>query len=331
MKPKIAVTMGDPSGIGPEIVALAMTSDKIYKVARPVVIGSKNLIYNFVKSYDLDVEVNSYKNDKNLFFSPNIINVIEPYDLHPDQVVAGKIQKISGAASYKFIAKATELILSGELDAMATAPIHKEALKLAGIPQAGCTEILGDLTDTGEPLTMFEVDNLRIFFHSRHVSLKESIELVRKDRLIYMIRRSVKALEKIGVKHETFAVAGLNPHCSDGGLFGNEEAQEIIPAVKALQKEGYNILGPIGADSVFHLAKENNWDGVLSLYHDQGHIASKTLDFYGTVSVTLDLPFIRSSVDHGTAFDIAGQKKANPASMEQAILTAANYARYYNQ
>jgi 4-hydroxythreonine-4-phosphate dehydrogenase len=329
-KPLILLTMGDPSGIGPEIVAMALNRAKIYKHARPIVVGSTAILERVVKSYELKLEVRSFENSDRTEFGPDVINVIDDYELDADKVVTGKIQKQSGQSSYNYIEKAVELIQKDEFDAMATAPIHKEALKMANIPEAGCTEILGRLTATSNPLTMFEVENLRIFFHSRHLSLKNAIAEVKKDKLIRMMESSIRALEAIGIKHRNFAVAGLNPHCSDGGLFGNEEIEEIAPAIKEMTAKGYNILGPIGADSVFHFANQNNWDGVLSLYHDQGHIAAKSIDFYRTVSVTLGLPFIRTSVDHGTAFDIAGKGQANPASMIEAILVAAKYARKYD-
>jgi len=329
-KPLILVTMGDPSGIGPEIVAMALNNEKIYKNAKPIVVGSTAIIKRTVKSYELNQNVRPFKNFKETEFHPDIINVIDDYELDPDKVVTGKIQKQSGQSSYNYIEEAIDLIQKNEFDAMATAPIHKEALKMADIPEAGCTEILGRLTATSNPLTMFEVENLRIFFHSRHLSLKNAIEEVKKNKLIKMVESSIRALEAIGIKHKNFAVAGLNPHCSDGGLFGTEEIEEIVPAIKEMTDKGYNILGPIGADSVFHFANQNHWDGVLSLYHDQGHIAAKSIDFYRTVSVTLGLPFIRTSVDHGTAFDIAGKGQANPDSMIEAILVAAKYARKYD-
>jgi len=327
-KPLIAITMGDPAGVGPEIVAMAMNDSGIYEKCRPVVIGSSNILQKAIHQYKLNIKVDEYQPNKTPKFNPNHINIIEPEELQLSKVTPGKIQENCGRASYRYIEVATQLIMAGKLDAMATAPIHKEALKLADVAEAGCTEILGDLTSTDNPLTMFEVENLRIFFHSRHVSLLEAIKLIKKDSLVRMIKRCIQELETIGVSHDKFAVAGLNPHCSDGGLFGNEEEKEIQPAVQELKQGGYNVVGPIGSDSVFHLAMENGWDAVYSLYHDQGHIASKTYDFYKTVSVTLGLPFIRTSVDHGTAFDIAGKGQANSTSMVEAILKAAQYARY---
>ena len=208
---------------------------------------------------------------------------------------------------------------------MATAPINKQAIRSAGIIQPGHTEIIADLTGVTDPLTMFQTNDLRIFFLSRHVSLVQACKMVTYDRVLGYIKRSIAALTSLGIGGGALAVAGLNPHNSDGGMFGDEEQEVLIPAILAAQSRGYNCIGPIPADSVFAAAKLGKYPAVLSLYHDQGHIAAKTLDFHRTISLTIGLPFLRTSVDHGTGFDIAGQGRANPVSMVEAILAAAQY------
>ncbi|MFC1707107.1 4-hydroxythreonine-4-phosphate dehydrogenase PdxA, partial [Planctomycetota bacterium] len=191
--------------------------------------------------------------------------------------------------------------------------------------------ILGALTGVGDPVTLFLAGNLRVFFLTRHVSLRRACELVTRERVVEAIERCATVLRQLGVSRGGLAVAALNPHCGDGGLFGDEEVREIAPAVAEARERGLAVEGPIGADSVFHLARQGEYAAVLSLYHDQGHIACKTLDFHRTVSVTCGLPFLRTSPDHGTAFDIAGKGLASPASMIEAILTAARLAPTFHR
>jgi 4-hydroxythreonine-4-phosphate dehydrogenase len=199
----------------------------------------------------------------------------------------------------------------------------------ARVPYIGHTEMLGALTGVADPLTMFETLGLRVFFLTRHVSLRKACDLVTKERLVEYIERCSAALAGLGLKGE-LVVAGLNPHCGEHGLFGDEEGREIAPAIAEARARGVAVAGPVGADSVFHLAKIGRYAAVLSLYHDQGHIACKTLDFERTVSLTLGLPFLRTSVDHGTAFDIAWKGEASAVSMVEALLVAARHAAAYS-
>jgi 4-hydroxythreonine-4-phosphate dehydrogenase len=236
----------------------------------------------------------------------------------------GEVQAACGAAGDAFIRKACELGLAGEIDAISTAPLNKESLRAAGVPHIGHTEMLADYLGAPDPLTLFILDRMRIFFLSRHLSLRQAIDYITEPHMRAMIRRVHAAMRDFGFRAPTIAVAGLNPHASDGGLFGDEEATHISPAIAAARAEGIDVVGPIGADSVFHQALEGQYDCVISLYHDQGHIASKTRDFYRTVTATLGLPVLRTSVDHGTAFDIAWQGKASSVSMEAAIRAAAD-------
>ena len=215
--------------------------------------------------------------------------------------------------------------MARKIDAIATTPINKESLRAAKIDYIGHTEILGGLSGASDPLTMFEVDDMRVFFLTRHLSLRDACDAVKKERVLQYIKRCTKALEQLGVRGK-MAVAGLNPHSGEHGLFGWEEVREITPAVEEAQKEGYDVVGPIGPDSVFHQALQGRYQAVLSLYHDQGHIATKTYDFERTIAVTLDMPFLRTSVDHGTAFDIAGKGIVSAVSMTEAIRLAAKYA-----
>ena len=324
-KPIIGITMGDPSGIGPETIVKAFRESDITKICRPVVIGNFTILKQALNICNIKLELNIIDNISEISAQPGTIDIINLNNIDISTLRLGEIQASSGQAAFDYIKRATDLALQGKIDSIVTTPIQKESLKKAGVEYIGHTEIFAGLTNSENPLTMFEVNNLRIFFMSRHVSLRKACDLVKKDEVLQYIKKSILALKQLGIENTTFAVAGLNPHCGDNGLFGDEEIQEIIPAVEEAKKAGYNVIGPIGADSVFHLAMQKNWSGVLSLYHDQGHIASKTFDFERTIALTLGLPFLRTSVDHGTAFDIAGKGTARATSLIEAIKTAVKY------
>lgn len=320
----IAVTMGDPLGIGPEIVVSAVADPEVNRVCRPLAVGNRSIFDLAAARLGID----SFEKR----FGVNIVDVTLPAgapDIADLDNYFGTVQAFAGRLAYDCIARAHQLCAEGRAQATATAPINKEALRAAQVPFIGHTEIFAALTGTDDPLTMFETDGLRVFFLTRHVALRRACELVTAERLLDYIDRSIAALRRMGVTVDAdapLAVAGLNPHSGEHGLFGDEEVKEIAPAVAAAQYAGYPVVGPVSADSVFHLAHKGRFAAVLSLYHDQGHIATKTLDFERTISLTHGLPYLRTSVDHGTAFDIAWQNKASAVSMIEAILLAAKYA-----
>ncbi len=326
MKPYIAIPIGDPAGIGPEIVAKAIAEEAVLQAANCVVVGEKSIMENAIRIVGADVRIKEIQYPEEGDYKSGVLNLISLGDLKSGAFKIGEIDGACGKASFAYIRKAIELANGGYVAAVATTPINKEALKAGGIPYIGHTEIFGDLTNTPDPLTLFQVRNLRVFFLSRHVSMREACDLVKKERIVDYVRRCQAALDQLGVGKGTMAVAGLNPHSGERGLFGREEAEEVIPAVEQLKKEGYRVEGPIGADSVFHLALKGRYNSVLSLYHDQGHIATKTLDFEKTISITCGMPILRTSVDHGTALDIAGTGQASAVSMVEAILLAAQYS-----
>jgi 4-hydroxythreonine-4-phosphate dehydrogenase len=289
-KPRIGITTGDPAGIGPEIVAKTLADPAIRELCEPVVFG-----------------------------------MTEDADIRRAGIEYGVVSAAGGKMAFDAIETAVSAFRDGKIDAIATAPLNKESLRAAGVPYIGHTEILAGLTGSDDPLTMFETLSLRSFFLTRHVSLREACGLVTEERVYrYLMRCSNAMRESLGIADPLIAVAGLNPHCGEHGLFGTEE-ECIPPAIERAAREGVRAVGPIGADSVFHLAKIGRFDAVLSLYHDQGHIACKTLDFDRTISLTLGLPFLRTSVDHGTAFDIAGKGIASAVSMIEAVKVAAKY------
>ena len=324
--------MGDPAGIGPEIVIRSMTNRQVTDTAACVVIGDKSVLSQAMCFPNMpQIDIRCIKNPGEGSYNQNTLNLIDLGNIAPGEFEMGKVNGTCGKAAYEYIEKAVSLAMSGRVDAVATTPINKESLRAGEIPHIGHTEIFGTLTGTEDPLTMFEVRNMRVFFLSRHISLRDACNAVTRERIVDYVQRCTESLEKLGITEGTMAIAGLNPHCGEHGLFGDEEVKEVFPAVQELQEKGYRVEGPIGADSVFHLALQGKYNAVLSLYHDQGHIATKTLDFYRTISVTSGMPILRTSVDHGTAFDVAGKGIASSVSLEEAILVAAKYAPFFTR
>ncbi|MCR4892104.1 MAG: 4-hydroxythreonine-4-phosphate dehydrogenase PdxA [Lachnospiraceae bacterium] len=330
-KPIIAIPMGDPAGIGPEIVVKALASEPVKSFAHCIVIGDKGVLEKAMDITGTDLKVNLLEQENTGEIRDEVLNLIDLHNINMVNFRYGQVQADCGRAAYSYIEKSIQLAMEGRVDAIATTPINKEALHAAGVPFIGHTEIFGALTHTPDPLTMFETNGLRVFFLTRHLSLRDMLDSIQKDAIVSCARKCIAALKRLGVHDGTMAIAGLNPHCGEHGLFGWEEVNEIAPAVLQLQKEGYAVEGPIGADSVFHQAAIGRYNSVLSLYHDQGHIATKTLDFERTISITNGMPILRTSVDHGTAFDIAGTNRASEVSMVEAVRLAAKYAPFFHR
>jgi 4-hydroxythreonine-4-phosphate dehydrogenase len=327
MKKKIAVTIGDPAGVGPEIVIKALTQyPEIYETSIPLVFGHKVIMekYKALMKVDADiVEIDSLID----VVEPNQKNIICYETTRLDEIPEiAKISGLAGKLAFQYIKNAIIACQKAEVDAIATAPINKEAMKMGKVPYLDHTEILTKLTDSKNTMTLFVTKNMRVFFYSRHITFRQISDALDKDKLVKMSEKCIQYLKQIKVKDPKLAIAALNPHGGEHGMFGDEEINILIPAVEAAQAKGLKVDGPIPADSVFHLAKEGYFDAVLSLYHDQGHIAAKTYDFYNTISLTMGLPFLRTSVDHGTAMDMAGKNIANEISMVEAIKAAALYA-----
>jgi len=328
-KPLIAISLGDPAGIGPEILVRTVADASVNQVARCVAYGDARVIEKAVREAKLDLTVRAIGKPAEALFAPRSIEVIDLANADPAVFEPGQVQALCGKAAWEYIEAMVRAALRGEVEVVNTAPINKESIQAAHIPHIGHTEMLAALTGAHDPLTMFETLGLRVFFLSRHVSLRKSCDLVTQARLLDYIERCQQAMDRLGLGGGELAVAGLNPHSGEHGLFGDEEVKEVMPAIEEARKRGFRVVGPIGADSVFHQAKIGRYAAVLSLYHDQGHIATKTLDFERTISLTLGLPFLRTSVDHGTAFDIAWQGKASAVSMIESMRVAARYAPAY--
>lgn len=309
---KIGVTLGDPSGIGPEIVAKSLKS-VLRTDARITLIGNRENFEEIARISRIERET---------------FEKVDFVDIPNSGIIFGRVQRVSGEIAVKSIETATKMALSDELDGISTAPINKEAILLAGSKYIDHTIMLAGLTHSSSVTTVFEVNKLRILFLTKHVSLIDACKSIKEESVYDYILLSDQALQSLGIKNGKIAVAALNPHAGENGLFGREEIDEIAPAIKRAQKL-LNVSGPFPADSVFNQAAKGRFDIVLSLYHDQGHIAAKMYDFDRTVSMNLGLPFLRTSVDHGTAFDIAGKGIANEVSMIEAIKKALQYSIPY--
>lgn len=329
--PLVGISMGDPAGIGPEVIVKALSKLSDAQPCRVIVYGDARVMEKAAAFWAPGLKVREARPadcraGDSLQPSAGFLPVLDLANADPASFQPGRVQALCGKASWEYLRAASVAALAGEIDGLDTAPVNKEALGAAGIPYIGHTEMLAALTGAHDPLTMFETGKLRIFFLSRHVSLREAIDLVSEGRVLDYIRRCSQALACLGVEGGTLAVAALNPHSGERGRFGDEEDRIIRPAIERARADGLAVDGPVGADSVFHLALQGRYAAVLSLYHDQGHVAAKTLDFDGTVALTLGLPFVRVSVDHGTAFDIAWKGRADSRGMEASLQAAARYS-----
>jgi len=326
MKSRFALTMGDPCGIGPEIILKALKNHPdLYNHGHPVVVGDKSIFLSLMQNLGIQMEIMDFTPDKQINPDPDHLYCLD-LGLPPHKPEIGQITAAGGRYAYTAIKKAIECTVRKIFSAIVTAPINKEALQLAKVPYLDHTEILTRLTNSVDTMTLFVTGPLRVFFYSRHIPLRDVAASLSAEQLDTAIMNSCRYLEQIGIARPRLAVAALNPHGGEQGMFGDEELKFLFPAVERARNRAQQVFGPIPADSVFHLAKEGTYDAVLSLYHDQGHIATKTLDFHRTVSLTMGLPFLRTSVDHGTALDIAGTGKASEISMVEAVKAAASYA-----
>jgi 4-hydroxythreonine-4-phosphate dehydrogenase len=319
----VAITMGDPAGVGPEIVAKVLADGP---AARAVVVGDAGILARAVRLLDRPLEVNVIDRPADARFADGVIDLLAATEL-PDDLPFGELDARAGDAAYRYVRRAVELALADEVHAIATAPLNKEAMHQAGHRYPGHTELLAELCGVDDYAMMLVGEDLRVIHVSTHVSLREAIERVTPEREGAVIRLADAALRALGCERPRVAVAGLNPHAGENGLFGPEDAERIAPAVQAAKEDGIDASGPWPADTVFLAARQGRFDVVVVQYHDQGHIPIKLLGFDTGVNVTVGLPFFRTSVDHGTAFDIAGTGKADAASLKAALELAAELAR----
>lgn len=336
-KPILGISTGDPAGIGPEITVKALSISDIYDQCKPLVVCDIGVIEQIIKLCGLNLAVNKVAEPSSGIYKHGTVDVLDMKNVDQKTFRFNEVSAMNGKASFEYVAKVIELALAGSIDATITGPIHKEAIQKAGFHYAGHTEIYGELTKTKDYTMMLADGDFRVVHVSTHVSLTEAINRVKKGRVLKVIKLAQEALQKIDIRNPRIAVAGLNPHAGENGLFGREEIDEILPAIEEAKRLGIDAEGPFPPDTIFPKMKGGQFDIVVCMYHDQGHIPTKLLGFnynhktdrwegLSGVNITLGLPIIRVSVDHGVAFDKGGKGEANPESMVQAIKYGARMA-----
>ena len=338
-RPLLAITMGDPAGIGPEIAVKALLDHMITGICRPVVIGDSAVMRHIISTTGLDATVRTIHRIDDAEFINGQIDVYELGITDVERLVLGKIDANCGEASFQAVKKAIQLAMDGEVDGTVTGPINKKSINEAGHHFAGHTEIYAHYTGTKKYAMLLVEDHLNVIHVSTHVSLRQACDLVKRERILEVTELLLDGLRRLGKKNLKIGIAGLNPHAGDSGLFGSEEAEEIIPAIEQALALGYDVEGPVPPDTLFSKAAMGAYGGVVAMYHDQGHIPFKLagfswdeqkqrMDSVKGVNITLGLPIIRTSVDHGTAFEIAGKGIASADAMKCAIESAVQLHKY---
>jgi 4-hydroxythreonine-4-phosphate dehydrogenase len=319
-KPILAITLGDPAGVGPEVTAKAFPNETALGRSTPLVIGDARIVAEAAQRWAPGWTVAAIEApEEAAAVGDRVIPVIDIANCDPARVTIGEVDPYTGNAAYEYVVHSAQLAMDKRISAIVTAPLNKEAMRLAGHMYDGHTGLLGSLTGTKKYFMVLGSDVLRVIHVSTHVTLEEAVKRVKRDRILDTIRAGYEHLKQMGFESPRIAVAGLNPHAGDGGQFGVEEAQEVAPAVEDARAEGIDATGPISPDAVFRMAIDGRYDIVVVLYHDQGHIPVKLVAFEEGVNVTVGLPIIRTSVDHGTGFDIAGQGVASEVNMISAL------------
>jgi 4-hydroxythreonine-4-phosphate dehydrogenase len=325
-RPILGVTMGDASGAGPEIIVKALSLPEVRAQCRPLVIGDAATVRQAAHIVGRTARIRSLARVADATFDQGVIEVLDLCNIDLSRLVYGQVSPMAGHAAYECVVKATDLALSGEIAAVVTSALNKEALNLAGHHFAGHTELLAHRCGVKSVTMLLVAGRFRVSHITGHVSLQEAIRRVRQGRILEVAQLTNQAVRHMGIAKPRLAIAGLNPHSGESGLFGDEEELHIRPAVEAARAQGIDAAGPIPPDTVFFRMKQGEYDAVVAMYHDQGHIPLKVLAFEEGVNVTLGLPIIRTSVDHGTAFDKAGKGTASPTSMVAALKLAAQMA-----
>ena len=318
--------MGDPAGIGPEVAAKSLTSSDLPDGARYVVIGDADSMRLALRLIGSDADVHSSTSMDSLDLESNSVSVLETQEGDLSGIARGVVSAEAGRASINWVLEAARLVSSAEVDAIVTGPIHKEACRLAGHEDIGHMEILQRFARSPQVATMLVAEHLRVVHMTTHRPLARAVELCTRENVLAKLKLTHEHLARWGFPAPRIGVAALNPHGGDGGLIGDDEQTRLSPAVEDARAQGIDAIGPVPADTIFNQAIAGRYDAVLAMYHDQGHIAIKVFNWAKSISVNLGLPFIRTSVDHGTAFDIAGRGIADPTNMGEALKVAVSLA-----
>lgn len=325
--PLVAITLGDPAGTGPEIITKALAGPELFQLCRPVIVGDAALLSRALTFTGVKATVRRIKDAAEAQGTPGQLDVFDLANVPLEKLQLGRVDPLAGKAAYEYVKTAAELALAGRVAAIVTSAINKESLNQAGYHYDGHTGLLAELCQAPDATMMLAAENLRVSHVSTHVSLREAIDRVRPERILNVLRLTHQALVQLGIAQPRLAVAGLNPHAGEHGLFGDDEARYIVPAIEEARRQGMNVSGPFPGDTVFFRAMQGEFDGAVAMYHDQGHVAVKMLGVWRGVNITLGLPIIRTSVEHGTNFDMAGTGKSDPRSLVEAIKLAAQLAR----
>jgi 4-hydroxythreonine-4-phosphate dehydrogenase len=324
--PVIGITMGDAAGVGPEIIVRSLTHEAVYRQCRPLVIGDARRLERAGAIVGANVKIRRIGEASDARYDPGVIDCID-LGLIPDDMPFGQLSAVAGDAAYRYIARAVELAQAEQIDAICTAPLNKEALHAGGHKFPGHTEMLAYLTGVDEVSMMLVAPNLRVIHVTTHIGIIDAIRKIEPGLVRRTIERGHATLVKAGIANPRIGVCGINPHAGENGLFGyGEEEEKIIPAVTALRERGWDVTGPLPADTLFFRAGRGDFDLVVAMYHDQGHGPVKVLGLEAGVNVTVGLRVIRTSVDHGTAFDIAGKGIADERSLLEALRQGAELA-----
>lgn len=320
--------MGDAAGVGPEIILKSLGDAEMYEISNPLVIGDKKILErakSFVNS-GLVIEAVSAEQLRETPFKHGVVHCLD-LDLLPEDLPIGQVSPEAGNAAFQYLAKAIEMAKENRIDAICTAPLNKEALQKGGHMYPGHTEILADLTNTKDYSMMLSAPNLRVIHVTTHVGIIDAVKMINPERVYHVLKLAHDTLKKAGIESPKIAVCGINPHAGENGLFGyGEEEEKVVPGVEKAQAEGINAIGPLPADTLFFRAVRGDFDIVVAMYHDQGHGPVKVLGLDAGVNITVGLPIIRTSVDHGTAFDIAGKGIADEKSLMEAMRQAVELA-----
>jgi 4-phospho-D-threonate 3-dehydrogenase / 4-phospho-D-erythronate 3-dehydrogenase len=320
--PRVGITMGDAAGIGPEITLKSLTEPDIYDVCNPVVLGDARVIRAAAETIGTPFEIISIGTEEMPVAKPGLVNVIDYKNVDPATYEVGVVKAGNGDAAVHYTKEAGRMCLDGRLQAMTSAPLNKESMRAAGHHYEGQTQILAELCKAKRHGMAIILDTLRVMILTTHMSLSDAIANIKKKRVVDMLELSWELLQFIGIPDPVIAVAGVNPHAGEGGLFGREEIDEITPAIEACRKNGINVVGPLPPDTVFHRAHQGEFSMVLAMFHDQGLMAVKLVGFGHAVTLLAGIPLIRTSTGHGTAFDIAGKNIADHTNLYKAIRVA---------